>query len=131
VARYVYEFFRPWGPPTLYPLGVLAQDENGISYCEITGVDVPDSFKTGFFLLTGRGEFISNQLLPRLGSTDNASRSVFEVLRGRASHRFLYSDVQEARGTAADVACGEAERLADPGALADLRERYAELALAE
>jgi hypothetical protein len=131
MARFVYEFFRPWGPPALYPLGVLAQDEQGIRYCEITGVDVPDGFKTGFFLLAGRGDFISDQLLPRLGISDMTDPAVFDALRGRATYRFLYSDVQSKPGTAADVAFAEAGRLAQREAVAALTELYADLALAE
>jgi hypothetical protein len=70
-------------------------------------------------------------LLPRLGVADSADPAVFGALRDRATHRFLYSDVQERPGAAAAVAAAEAERLAQPQALAELRERYRDLALAE
>lgn len=130
MARFVYEFFRPWGPPALYPLGVIAQDEREIEYREIPGVEIPDSFKTGFFLLSGRGEFMRDQLLPRLGVSDRSDPAVFDVLRDRATHRFLYSDVADRPGTAADVASSEADRLADPEALEELSERYRHLILA-
>ncbi|HEY7144504.1 MAG TPA: hypothetical protein VH637_09670 [Streptosporangiaceae bacterium] len=131
MARFVYEFFRPWGPPALYPLGVLAQDEQGIEYRELPGAGIPDGFKTGFFLLSGRGPFIREQLLPRLGITDSSDPAVFAVLRDRATHRFLYSQPEDATGSAAEVATAQAARLADPAALAQLTDQHHQLALTE
>jgi hypothetical protein len=131
MARFVYEFFRPWGAPALYPLAVIAQDEQELEYREIPGVDIPDSFKTGFFLLAGRGDFIRDRLLPRLGISDRRDQAAFDALRGRATHRFLYSEAEDRPGTAAEVAGAEAARLGDADALRDLGERYRELMLAE
>jgi hypothetical protein len=135
-ARVMYEFFRPrMSSPTVFPVGVLAQDESGVTYAAIPNIELPDDVDASFYALQQRAAFMNHDVLPRLESEDPESGDpsvvgpgdprLLEALRQRENHHFVYLSLPEERpGTASEALEAEIHRLADKTALRELILRF-------
>lgn len=126
MARLVLEFFRPRiSLPLVFPLGVIAQDEQGVVYKAIPDVLLPDDVDRQFYGLDDRERFMNDDFLARVEVVAQTGEAVhvgptdaqlLDTLRGRGTHHFLYGPVEEVQGTADEAATSVAERLKDPQA---------------
>jgi hypothetical protein len=123
MARYIYEFFRPRvSLSVVFPIGVIAQDRDGVVYRTIPDVPLPDDVDLAFYGIHDRERFMNEDFLHRVEASDPESGAptkvpptdpqLLTVLRQRGSHHFLYGSVRRLAGTAEEVADEEAERLA-------------------
>src|SRR6266571_1908680 len=96
-ARIMYEFFRPrMSMPASFPVGVVAQDENGTTYAAIPDIELPEDVDASFYSMGQREAFMNQDLLPRLESEDPDSGDpsvsgpgdprILEALRQRGTH---------------------------------------------
>lgn len=127
MARFVYEFFRPQvGSTVVFPIGVIAQDRQGVAYVSIPHAPLPEDIDADFYGLDRRAKFMNEDFLTRIEATDpetgerlsispNDKRLLF-VLRQRGNHHFLYGPVRTRAGLAKEVATDEATRLKDKDA---------------
>jgi len=124
MARYIYEFFRPRvSVSVVFPIGVIAQDREGVVYRTIPEVPLPQDVDIDFYGIHDRERFMHDDFLRRVEIADPESGELVKVaptnpellavLRQRGSHHFLYGPVRRLAGSAEDVADEEAERLSN------------------
>lgn len=131
MARLMHEFFRPrLSQGVVYPIGVIAQDDDGVVYRAIAGVELPEDVDQAFYGLATREAFMNDDFLPRLAqalpvdggtlAVDPGDERLLGELAHRGTHHFVYGPIECEDGSADEVAGAEAARLTDKGERRDL-----------